>query len=394
MDLALSAEHRRFRADVRAFLHERLTPEIREAVRRQTATWVEKDTMLAWQAILDERGWLAYNWPKEHGGTGWDPLQQLLFEWECARAGAPELVAMGLRYVGPVIIEFGSDAQKRRFLPKILSGEHYWAQGFSEPGAGSDLAGVKCRAEPDGADYVVNGTKLWTTHAHFANWAFCLVRTSAESQRQAGISFLLIDLTLPGVSIDPIPTAGVDREVNSVFFEDVRVPADCLVGEPGRGWDYAKFLLANERGGATFAGRLRRELSQVEAVIDAGGTGERFARRAAALAVRLLALEMLELRIFTARQHGGDSGSTASVLKLAATELQQAITELGLEAAGPAGLDFVTARPLYGAGAPGLLYDEAVTVAASRYLNLRAATIYGGSSEIQREIIAREVLRP
>ena len=383
-ELELSSKHSEFREQVREFLASELTPEIRQATRSLTATWLERDEMLAWQRILHKQGWLAYNWPDKFGGPGWDAIQTLLFEWECARAGAPELVAMGLRYVGPVIIHFGTEAQQKRFLPGILSGEHYWAQGFSEPGAGSDLAAIKCKAVREGGNYRLNGTKIWTTQAHMANWVFCLVRTSSETRRQDGISFLLVDMSLPGVTVEPIETIGVDREVNQVFFDNVLVPGDCLVGQEGRGWQYARFLLENERGGATFAGRLRRELGHVNDIVSARPNAARFDLKLADLDIRVRALEMLELRIFSARQNKRELTSAASVLKLAASELQQAISECGVEAAGLSGLEYSSERPVKADA-------DLASIIMSRYLNLRAATIYGGSSEIQREIIAREI---
>jgi len=397
VDIRLPDDVVAFRDEVRAFLDERLPAHIREAVRKQSSVWLEPDLALEWQRILRERGWAAYNWPAEFGGTGWDALKRFVFEKECALAGAPELVAMGLRYVGPVVMEFGTPEQQAAFLPKILTGEHYWAQGFSEPSAGSDLAGVKCKAERRGDHYLVNGTKIWTTHAHFANWLFALVRTSQEDRPHKGISFLLIDMHSPGISVDPIPTIGADHDVNQVFLSDVEVPAENLVGEEGRGWEYAMFLLEFERGGASFASRLWRELAELEAQVQAERPELRhdrlFVHRRARLEIRLIALEMLELRIFSSARAGHGAGREVAVLKLVATELQQDLAKLAVDVAGEDALPYERRRPLTGPNAPPAHAGELNQHLMSRHLNARAATIYGGSSEIQREIIAKQELR-
>jgi len=391
----LTSQEQVFRTEVGNFLATALDEELRTAVRRQTCTYLDKDLMVAWQRRLNEKGWLAPLWPAELGGTGWTPVERFLFEYECGVAGAPERVPMGFRYVGPVIARFGSEWQKSFFLPRMLAGEHYWAQGFSEPGAGSDLAAIRTAAVREGDHFVVNGTKLWTTHAHFANWLFCIVRTEQTARAQEGISFLLIDLTSPGIRVEPIRLLAVDHEVNQIFFDDVRVPVSNLVGEVGRGWQYAKYLLELERGGSAFSGRVRFEFSAVKTLI-AQTAPERwqdkaFAERLAELEYRLLALEMLELRLAksVSREPGGAGGS---MTKLIASELQKDITEAGMQVAGFAGLELEPARPLPDPAAIGFPGIDLQLVAMPRYLNTRAASIFGGSSEIQREIIARQSL--
>jgi alkylation response protein AidB-like acyl-CoA dehydrogenase len=392
----LSEGELQFQREVREFLADALDERIVQATRRQTGTYAERETVLAWQRVLYQKGWLATLWPPELGGTGWSPVQRFLFEYECAAAGAPEQVPMGLRYVGPVIAKYGSDWQKSYFLPRILSGEDYWAQGFSEPGAGSDLAAIKTTAVPDGEHYIVNGSKIWTTHAHFANWIFCIVRTAKAARPQEGVSFLLIELNSPGVTVEPIPLLAVDHEVNQVFFDNVRVPSSHLVGEAGCGWEYTKFLLEFERGGGLFCGRMRWELHLLRDLVD-GADPDRWndrvvAHRLARLEFRLMALEMFELRQVDAMQAGTAPGVGGSISKLLGSELQKDITEAGMHLSGLAGLEMESQRPLPDPETIGFAGIDLELVAAARYLNLRAASIYGGSSEIQREIIAKHLL--
>ena len=396
MNLIFTEEELLFRDEVRSFLTECLPEHIKKAVGKQTATWADSEIVMDWQRILYDKGWLTYNWPDEYGGNGWTGIQRFIFEKECAIAGAPQLIAMGLRYVGPVLMQFGTDEQKSFYLPKILSGEHYWAQGFSEPGAGSDLAAIKCKAENKGDHYLVNGSKMWTTYAHHANWLFALVRTSTEEKPQMGISFMLIDLQLKGISIEAIDTIGVDREVNQVFLDNVRVPLDCLVGEAGKGWEYAKFLLEFERGGVSFSAGLQRNLNEIRTMVTEEHPSLKndtvFNHRLAKLEIRLLSLDMLELRIFASVGSGKPPGKEASAMKLLATELQQDIFEFAVDVSAQLALPYEKARPLHGESAPDALASELSQALMSRYLNHRAATIYAGSSEIQREIIAKQVL--
>lgn len=383
LDFAFSADDLHFRDQVRAFLAAELTPDVRQANRRNGATFVTREVALKWHGILNDKGWLAYNWPPAFGGTGWSPVQRFIFERECALADAPRLIPMGLRYVGPVIFTFGSPWQQQTFLPRILSGEHYWAQGFSEPGAGSDLASLQCRAERRGDGYVVNGSKIWTTHAHYADWIFCIVRTERGAKPQEGISFLLIDMKSPGIRVDPIVTIGGDHEVNQVFFDDVEVPLAHLVGDEGKGWEYAKFLLQLERGGVSSSGMIRRELEHLKArcgAMPASGVRQRLAR----LEIRLEALEVTELRVMSSMTAGQPPGKESSVLKLVASDLEQDVAQAAMEVAGY--------NALGGADADAGDSGEFDAACMSRYLNARAATIYGGSNEIQRGIIAGQVL--
>jgi len=391
----LTEQEEGFRHEVRAFLSASLTPELKKTARRLTCTFPEKDTIVEWQHRLRARGWLAPLLPKAQGGTGWSAVERFVFEYECAVGGAPERAPMGFRYVGPVVARFGSPWQKDYFLPRLFSGEHYWAQGFSEPGAGSDLAAVKTTALEDGDDYVVRGSKIWTTHAHYADWIFCLVRTEQTARPQDGISFLLIDLKSPGIRIEPIPLLAVDHEVNQVFFDDVRVPRRNLVGEAGRGWQYAKYLLELERGGSVISGRVRHELDAVKELLACKQPDKQpdqgIVRALAGLEIRLLALELLELRLARSLKHAADPGAAGSVIKLLSSELQEEITEIGMQIAGLAGLELAD-RPIPDPPQTGGSRTDLELVAMPRYLNTRAFTIFAGTSEIQREIIAKHIV--
>jgi alkylation response protein AidB-like acyl-CoA dehydrogenase len=400
MDIALSPDDSAFREDVRAFLAANLPDSIRSNAAASPSVFVEPEIGQAWNAILHAKGWLGYNWPAEHGGTGWSPLRRYLFEKECALAGAPNLTVLGLKLVAPVIWSFGSDAQKAKYLPRILSGEDYWCQGFSEPGSGSDLASLQCRAVLNGDHYVVNGSKIWTTHAHHANRIFCLVRTNPSARKQAGISFLLIDMKLPGITVRPILTSAGDHEVNQVFFEDVIVPAEDLVGAEGQGWTIAKFLLENERGGSCHAPKLSYDLDRLEiaAAAQADGRGGTMAndrdwlRKLAKIRLGVQALEMIELKIISEVAKGLPPGPQTSLTKLLASNLRQDIDLLAVDLYGPAGLQLEQTRPLYGVNAPPAVGSRDAQLAAPRYLNSRAWTIFGGSNEVQANIIARSVL--
>jgi alkylation response protein AidB-like acyl-CoA dehydrogenase len=400
MDIELSPQDAAFRDDVRAFLRDNLPAEVKAGAAATPSVFVEPEIGQAWNAVLNKQGWLGYQWPAEHGGTGWTPLQRYLFEKECAAAGAPNLTVLGLKLLAPVIYNFGTDAQKAEVLPRILSGEDYWCQGFSEPGAGSDLASLKTRAVREGDHYRVNGSKIWTTHAHHANRMFTLVRTNTEVKKQAGISFLLIDLDTPGVSVRPILTNAGDHEVNQVFLEDVMVPAENLVGGEGDGWTIAKFLLENERGGSCHAPKLGYDLDQIEAAAkdESDGKGGILAdqtdwrRRVAKARLSVNALEMIELKIISEIAKGRKAGPQTSLTKLLASNLRQEIDLLAVDLYGPAGLQLETARPLYGDNAPAAVHSKAAQVASARYLNSRAWTIFGGTNEVQSTIIAKSVL--
>ncbi|MDX2237203.1 MAG: acyl-CoA dehydrogenase family protein [Hyphomonadaceae bacterium] len=386
-----------FRADVRAFLDEKLTPDMREEAARSAGVWAEGPLVRRWHKILYEKGWIAPMWPKEYGGCGWSVVQKYIWDSELAAANAPSLPAMGLQMCGPVIMRYGTPAQKEFFLPRMLSGEHYWCQGYSEPGAGSDLAALQTKATREGDVYVLDGSKIWTTHAHYANWIFVLARTRSDGKPQQGISFFLVDMATPGLSVRPILSISGDHEVNQVFFDGVRVPADNLVGAENDGWTVAKYLLEFERG-SSFAPRLEAMLRKVRRLAaDEAQDGARliddrdFVTRLSALEVQAAAVAATERRLISTLSTGGNPGpSASSMLKLSGTETMQAATELALEAVGAyAAPDFTAARLGRVNWAPGPAHAIPVT---ARYLNNRASTIYGGSSEVQRNILAKVAL--
>ncbi|MEE4206956.1 MAG: acyl-CoA dehydrogenase family protein [Erythrobacter sp.] len=400
MDMEFSPEDIAFREEVRDFLKHNLPDRLREGARRTPGVFVEPDIGMEWHRILAEKGWVAPHWPKEYGGTGWTPTQKFIFEKECALAGAPSLAILGLRLVGPVICEFGTDEQKERFLPRILSGEDYWCQGYSEPGSGSDLASLKTTARLEDGEYVVNGSKIWTTHAHHANWIFALVRTDPNVKKQAGITFLLIPMDQPGVEVTPIHSMSGDHEVNAVFFTDARTPAANRIGEEGQGWTIAKFLLENERGGSCFAPRLLQSIEKLEELAKEQPSGTngalahdpRFRDRLARARLDAEALEVTELRILAELAKGRAPGPQTSLVKLLSANIGQEIDTLRLELLGPDALQLPLERPLYGNEAPEPVGSEFAQTAMGRYLNNRAATIFGGSDEVQKNIIAKTVL--
>ncbi|MGK2740758.1 acyl-CoA dehydrogenase family protein [Tepidicaulis sp. LMO-SS28] len=397
MELKMSAADAAFRDEVRDYLETHLTDDLREAGRLTTSAFTDRDYNIKWHKILYEKGWVAPHWPKEYGGTGWTEMQKYIWSSECARAQTPHLSPMGLRMCGPVIMKYGTPEQKDFYLPRILSGEDYWCQGYSEPGSGSDLASLQCRAVREGDEYVINGTKIWTTHAHFANRMFCLVRTDASDKPQQGITFLLIDMDTPGIKIDPIVTMAGDHEVNQVFFDDVRVPVKNRVGEENDGWTVAKYLLEFERGGAYAAG-LEVGLQQVEHIASQETVdGEKliddpaFRAKLDEAAIRVKALEMTEHRIMSAMSAGQNPGPASSMLKTGGTELKQTIDTLAVEAIGYYMAPFEYKARVPGSNVPSVGPDYALTPVAS-YLNNRAASIYGGSNEVQRNIMAKLVL--
>ncbi len=399
MDLSLSASERAFQGEVRTFLEQNLPEWIRAGARATPSVFVEPDIAMEWQRILDEKGWLVYHWPKEYGGTGWTPMQRYIFEKECALADAPSLPVLGLRLLGPVICQFGNEEQKARILPRIRTGDDYWCQGFSEPNAGSDLASLKTRAVFEDGRYVVNGSKIWTTHAHHATHVFCLVRTNSDVKPQEGISFLLIDMRQPGVKVRPIIGMAGDHEVNEVFFDNAEAGPVNLVGEEGQGWTIAKFLLEHERGGSCFGPKLLADISRIRsrAKETADGDGSlledpEFARRLARIELEAQGLETTELRILAEMAQGKPPGPKTSIIKLVASSLRQQVDRAALTAAGYYGLNLETQRPLYGNDRPEWLDDEASQLAAPTYLNGRAWTIFGGTNEVQRSIIAKTVL--
>lgn len=382
MDLSFTPADHAFRETVRAFLAEPLPRSLCERVRRGEE--LDKAARTTWQKALNVRGWAGINWPVEHGGTGWTSVQKHIFWEELCKADAPGISPFGLAMVAPIIMAFGDRAQKQRFLPPILRSDVWWCQGYSEPGAGSDLASVKTRALRAGNHYIVNGAKTWTTDAHLADWIFCLVRTDISGRKQGGISFLLIDLKTPGISIRPIITIDGGHEVNEVFFQDVRVPVENRIGEENKGWTYAKALLTHERTGIAGVAWSKSQLRRLKGL--AAATPDGFGRRLcddpalrdriAAVEIQLTALEMTDLRTLATVSAGQAPGPESSILKIKGTEIQQALTELLLEIAGH--------RALAAADGP--------DPTARLYLNHRKVTIFGGTSEIQKNIIAKAVL--
>ena len=397
MDLALTSEEMKFRSDLRAWLSEVL-PEGSPRRGKNLFTQSRDDTVW-WQQTLNEKGWAASSWPVEYGGTGWSDAQRQIFTQECGRAGAPMQSPFGNTMVGPVIYTFGTDEQKERFLPTILEGSELWCQGYSEPGSGSDLASLKTKAERDGEHYVVNGQKIWTTQAHWADWIFCLVRTSSGGKAQEGISFLLIDMKTSGIEVKPIYSIDGEHHLNEVYFTDVRVPVANLVGEENNGWTYAKFLLMNERIGIAGTDIIRSGMDSIKIMHDhlsetAGASydGQAIARRYAELGVRLEALEMLEARALTAAEGSGESMVLPLPLKLLGTDLQQDMADLSLDILGDSALPRVGYG--FGEGESGNQPNirEQGPAAMRSMLSGRASTIYGGTSEVQRGIMSKFVL--
>jgi len=397
MDLSFTPEELAFRDDVRGWLKKRLSPRLSAKVRK--AQRLTKADYEEWHTLLRERGWLAWHWPVEHGGTGWTPVQKHLFEEEMVAAGAPRIVPFGVNMLGPVLIRFGTEAQKAFYLPRILSGADWWAQGYSEPEAGSDLASLRTRAIRDGDHYVVNGQKTWTTLGHFANRIFCLVRTNPDApKRQEGSSFLLIDMDTPGIEVQPIYTLEGEHEVNSVFFTDVRVPAENLVGAENDGWTVAKYLLNIERTGIAGVGYSKQAVRALKNVATEEKKDGRplaedplFAARTARLEIDLLAMEVFNLRILAAAGEGKMPGVEASLLKIKGSQVRQEATDLLRRAVGPyAAPDLPEAFDEgWNGEAPGP--DYALPLARS-YFNMRKISIYGGSNEIQRNIVAKHLL--
>jgi acyl-CoA dehydrogenase len=400
LEMDLTPEDGEFRSEVRTFLDENFTADLREEARRQTGVFAHGDLARRWHRILYERGWIAPAWPREFGGAEFTHTQQYLFSLECADAGTPALPLFGLHMCGPVIMRYGTPEQRDFFLPRILSGEHYWCQGYSEPQAGSDLAAVRCRAVRDGDHYVVNGQKIWTTHAHFANWIFMLVRTGTEEPPQAGISFIVTPMDTPGITVRPILSMSGEHEVNEVFFDDVRVPVANLVGEENKGWSVAKFLLLNERGGSSAVVPLKSAMARLRDLLEPGAgrftealRSSAFRQRLAELEIDMLAIEVSE-RIAVAAVASGAANlddAMASIQKLRVTETLQKITELTVEAIGPYALADQS-NALFGDGRGGSIAPNAALTPVAHYLNMRACTIFGGSSEIQRNILARAAL--
>ena len=399
MDLRFTPEELAFRDEVRTFMRTALPADIRSKL--VEGRRLKKDDLVVWQRILNAKGWAVPHWPAEWGGRNWTPTQHYIFLEELQQAPAPPPLGFGVTMVGPVIIAFGSDAQKKRFLPRIANLDDWWCQGFSEPGSGSDLASLKTSAKRVNGNYVINGQKTWTTTAQYADWIFCLVRTDPAAKKQEGISFILIDMKTPGITLRPIVTIDGGREVNEVFFDDVKVPAENLVGQENKGWDYAKFLLGNERTGIARVGmskeRIRRlrELAALERADERPLIeDERFRAKIAAVEVELKALEMTQLRVVAAERNrkGNRPDPASSILKIKGSEIQQTISELLLEVVGPYALPY---QPEYldeeRWNEPPVGPDWAPSLAPT-YFNMRKVSIYGGTNEIQKNIIAKAIL--
>ena len=393
MDLSFNPEEKAFRQEVRDFLATALPADLRRKMieRRHLG----KDDIVRWQRILNAKGWATPNWPVAYGGQSWTPSQRYIFQEEMALAHAPEGSPFNVNMIGPVICKFGTEEQKARFLPRIANIDDWWCQGFSEPGAGSDLASLKTTAVRDGDHYVLNGQKIWTTQAQHADWMFGLFRTDNSGKKQQGITFLLLDMKTPGLTVRPIETIDGEHDANEVFFDDVRVPVENRIGEEGKGWDYAKHLLGHERSGIARIGLSKERLSQLRHLEEdmsakgmlSDGERRRLRRKLAEVEVELRALELTQLRVVAADAQGGGANAAASILKIKGTELQQRMTELTVELAGPAGL----AMPEHH-GANEVSEHGWIEAAAPFYFTMRKVSIFGGSNEIQKNIIAKGVL--
>jgi alkylation response protein AidB-like acyl-CoA dehydrogenase len=391
MDLNLTPEEQAFRHEVRDWVRANLPADLSHKVLNSLR--LSRDDIQRWAKILGAKGWLGYAWPQQFGGPGWNAVQKHLFEEECALAGGPRIVPFGPVMVAPVIMAFGSPEQQKRFLPGIASGEVWWSQGYSEPGSGSDLASLKTRAERKGDKYIVNGQKTWTTLAQHGDWMFNLVRTSTEGKPQTGISFLLLDMKSPGVTVRPIIMLDGGHEVNEVFFDNVEVPAENLIGEENKGWTYAKHLLSHERTNIADVNRAKRELERLKRIAKAEGVYEdgRFRDEIAKLEVDVVALEMMVLRVLSAEKSGKNPLDIAGLLKIKGSEIQQRYSELMMLAAGPYAVPFI--REAMEAGWQGEYVGAAhAAPLAATYFNMRKTTIYGGSNEVQRNIVAQTVL--
>ena len=396
MDLAYSADEESFRAEVRAFLDAKLPSKLKNKMK--LGKRLNKDDMIEWHAILNQQGWLAVNWPKEHGGPGWTAVQKHIFDEECWSAGAPRTVPFGLNMLAPVLMKFGSEEQNAHYLPRILDGTDWWCQGYSEPGSGSDLASLRTSAVRDGDHYIVNGQKTWTTLGHFANWIFCLVRTSTEGKPQEGISFLLIDMNTPGIEVRPIILLDGEHEVNEIFFDNVKVPIGNLVGEENKGWTYAKYLLTHERTGTANIGNSNAALDKLKRIASEQKKGGKplledpyFSARLAKVEMELNALKTTNLRILAQADAGAAAGPESSMLKVKGTIVRLEINDLARRALGPYALPFSSEALEEGHNEDPIGPEYANPIAA-KYFNNRKMPIYAGSNEVQRGIISKTKL--
>ena len=389
MDLNYSPDEIAFRDEVRGWLADNVPADLRQKVLDYQE--LSKEDLVRWHKILAKKGWVAPAWPKEWGGTDWDATRRYIFEEEYALAGAPPIAPFGPTMVASVLLHFGTPEQKQRYLPDIYNGNVFWCQGYSEPGSGSDLASLKTRAERQGDHYVVNGQKIWTTLGHYGDWIFCLVRTDSSGKRQEGISFLLIDMKTPGITVRPLLLLDEAHEVNEVFFDNVKVPVENLVYEENKGWTVAKYLLGHERLNTGRIGGSKRELAKLKAMAAKTLVGgkplledARFQDRLARVEIELMALEITNMRFLDEMRRTGDIGPEVSMLKIKGTEIQQALTELSMQVLGPMAQAF---RPIAYDG-----FDDFGASMAARYFNFRKTSIYAGSNEIQRNIFSKMAL--
>ena len=396
MNLNFSPEEISFQEEVRDFLKQELTQDLVNAAKHASAVFTEKEVAMKWQKKLANKGWLVPSWPEEYGGTNWTQTQRYIFSSECARAGAPNLIPMGLAMIGPLLLGKGTKEQKDYYIPRIISGEDYWCQGYSEPGAGSDLASLQCKAERVGDEYVINGTKIWTTHAHLANKIFCLVRTDNSGKNQEGITFLMLDMNQPGVKVEPILTMAKDHDFNQVVFTDAVAKVSDRIGEENQGWSVAKYLLEFERSGGIGGSKslsdldfIRRLIKKISSTHKDSSFADTYNTKVAELEIKALSIQYTSLRILSSLTKGDSPGPESSMMKTLVTDLEQEISELTLEVIGYYGIPFQDTS--LGSNKPAI-GDEDYRSIAGKYQNLRATTIYGGSNEIQRNIMAKAVL--
>lgn len=396
MNLNFSPEEISFQEEVRDFLKQELTQDLVNAAKHSSAVFTEKEVAMKWQKKLANKGWLVPSWPEEYGGTNWTQTQRYIFSSECAKAGAPNLIPMGLAMIGPLLLGKGTKEQKDYYIPRIISGEDYWCQGYSEPGAGSDLASLQCKAERVGDEYVINGTKIWTTHAHLANKIFCLVRTDNSGKNQEGITFLMLDMNQPGVKVEPILTMAKDHDFNQVVFTDAVAKVSDRIGEENQGWSVAKYLLEFERSGGIGGSKslsdldfIRRLIKKISSTHKDSSFADTYNTKVAELEIKALSIQYTSLRILSSLTKGDSPGPESSMMKTLVTDLEQEISELALEVIGYYGIPFQDTS--LGSNKPAI-GDEDYRSIAGKYQNLRATTIYGGSNEIQRNIMAKAVL--
>ena len=396
MNLNFSPEEISFQEEVRDFLKQELTQDLVNAAKHASAVFTEKEVAMKWQKKLANKGWLVPSWPEEYGGTNWTQTQRYIFSSECAKAGAPNLIPMGLAMIGPLLLGKGTKEQKDYYIPRIISGEDYWCQGYSEPGAGSDLASLQCKAERIGDEYIINGTKIWTTHAHLANKIFCLVRTDNSGKNQEGITFLMLDMNQPGVKVEPILTMAKDHDFNQVVFTDAVAKVSDRIGEENQGWSVAKYLLEFERSGGIGGSKslsdldfIRRLIKKISSTHKDSSFADTYNTKVAELEIKALSIQYTSLRILSSLTKGDSPGPESSMMKTLVTDLEQEISELTLEVIGYYGIPFQDTS--LGSNKPAI-GDEDYRSIAGKYQNLRATTIYGGSNEIQRNIMAKAVL--